>query len=113
MKEKIQEVQNYFKEKLLKGDFKITERDQFIYIVSIDEDYSFTIWMCNEPKNRWLYRDAYNFIYIDLTEEESILLHSLLVSDYNEFRGTMLIEQKKKQIEILKNEIEKLDERDN
>lgn len=98
---------------MLNNDFRIIDRSQFIYVVSIDEDYSFTIWMCNEPKNRWLYRDAYNFIYIDLTEEESILLHNLLVSDYNEFRSTMLVEQKKKQIEILKNEIEKLDERDN
>lgn len=70
--------------------------------------------MSNGPEWRKLADEIeHSFIKFDLTLKQSILLNTLLLSDYNEFKDTMLIDKKKKQIEILKNEIEKLDERDN
>lgn len=103
MKEKIQEVQSYFKTKLLRGEFEIVEREAYTYIVSIDEEYEFTIWMKNDPVCRKLYKHSdNNFMHIDLTEEESILLDSLLVSDYEQFLVDELISKKESELETLK-----------
>jgi hypothetical protein len=103
MKEKIQEVQNYFKTKLLRGEFEIVKREAYTYIVSIDEEYNFSIWMKNGPENRKLYKHADdNFMHIDLTEEESVLLHNLLVSDYKKFLVDELVNKKERELETLK-----------
>lgn len=103
MKEKIQEVQNYFKEKLLKGDFKIIEREQYTYIVSIDEEYKFSIWMKNDAKNRKLNTITHlSFMMLDITDEDAIELDSLLVNDYKQFLVDELISKKESELETLK-----------
>ena len=116
MKKKIQEVQSYFKTKLLRGEFEIVNREAYTYIVSIDGEYEFTIWMKNDPVCRKLYKSAdNNFMDINLTEEESILLHNLLVSDYISFIEETLIKSKEESVKKLEIEIKKLkgDEGDN
>ena len=37
MKTKIKEVQEYFKNKLISGDFKIDEVDQYVLKVTVDD----------------------------------------------------------------------------
>ena len=109
MKEKIQEVQSYFKEKLLRGEFDIIEREAYTYIVSIDEEYEFTIWMKNDPVCRKLYKHSdNNFMHIDLTEEESVLLHNLLVSDYISFIEETIVRNIEESIKTLELEIKEL-----
>ena len=103
MKEKIQEVQSYFKEKLLRGEFDIIERGQYTYIVSIDEEYNFSIWMENDAKNRKLNTIAnLSFMMLDITDEDAIELDSLLVSDYKQFLVDELISKKESELETLK-----------
>ncbi len=80
------------------------ERGQYTYIVSIDEEYNFSIWMENMPENRKLSCGipSNSFIQFDLTTEESILLDSLLVSDYKQFLVDELISKKESELETLK-----------
>lgn len=104
MKEKIKEVQSYFKEKLLKGEFEITKRERYTYRISIDKEYDFHIWMENGPINRKLSTSipSDSFIQFNLTTEESILLDSLLVSDYKKFLVDELVSKKERELEELK-----------
>lgn len=48
MEEKIKEVQEYFKNKMLKGEFVLGERiESNYYDIVIDKKYSFSIWINN------------------------------------------------------------------
>lgn len=103
MKERIQEVQSYFKEKLLIGEFEIIKREQYTYIVSIDGEYEFSIWMENDAKNRKLNTITHlSFMMLDITDEDAIELDSLLVSDYKQFLVDELISKKESELETLK-----------
>ena len=103
MKEIIQEVQSYFKTKLLRGEFDIIERGQYTYIVSIDGEYNFSIWMENDAKNRKLNTFAHlSFMMLDITDEDAIELDSLLVNDYKQFLVDELISKKESELETLK-----------
>lgn len=109
MKEKIKEIQDYFREKLLKGEFEITKRERFTYTVLIDKEYKFEIWMSNGSEHRKLYCSSIGtFMYFDLTKKQALKLHSLLLSDYNQFMKESLIESKKKALEKLQKEIDYL-----
>lgn len=104
MKEKIKEIQDYFKEKLLKGDYKVTSIEEHTCTVLIDDECTFIIWMANGAEHRKLYNlgITQNFIHFYLTQEESILLDSLLVSDYKKFLVDELVSKKERELEKLK-----------
>jgi len=86
MKDKIKEVEDYFKTKLLNGDYEITKRDQYIYTVLIDNKYIFAIWVSGDVCNRDIYVMRDNYIQISFdTIEEKQTLHSKLYKDYNAY----------------------------
>ena len=79
IEQKIFDVVEYFKNKLLTGDFKVTEIGQFVLCLKVDKKYTFSVWISNFDiaSTVKLYSDLgeINFIHIDFTDEESELLH--------------------------------------
>ena len=72
MKEKIQEVQRYFKDKLLNADFEVISCDAYYLKVLIDGEYKFNIWLSSGP----VYRNVISggaqksFMNLHLTSED-------------------------------------------
>ena len=48
MEEKIKEVQDYFKSKILAGEFELLSTDEWHCEIQIDKKYNFHFWMANE-----------------------------------------------------------------
>ena len=54
MKEKIKEIQDYFKDKILSEDFEVSEVSEHVTTLLVDGEYKFNIWTGNIdiPKTR-------------------------------------------------------------
>lgn len=104
---KINEVNQYFKDKLLAGEFTILKMKEHTCKIEIDGQYQFNVWIGNFttiPDSTRLYEDNYNFMHIELSKEESIQLNSILKPAVLGWRKNILIEQKRAELEQLLNE---------
>ena len=107
MESKINEVQDYFKNKILAGDFETIEIGEYVFQIKVDEKYQFSIWIgnWNIPDNTKLYDSYYNFIMFDLTKEEAIQLKAAIMPKVKAYRTGKLIEEKRKELAKLENEL--------
>ncbi len=107
MKKQIKKVQDYFKSKLLSFDFRIKRVDEHTMLIIIDSEYEFTIWIgnINIPSTRKLYRNEFNVIYFELTDDEAKSLHEYLMPVIKEFRKNTLLDKKRKELKKLEEEI--------
>lgn len=106
METKINEVQQYFKDKLLAGDFKIQEISEYVLRISIDDEYVFNLWIGNMDiaDNMKCYDVYYNFMHLSFTEEERIQLKLGVSDNIKLWRKSILIAQKRAELEKLENE---------
>jgi hypothetical protein len=85
IKDKILEVQNYFKNRLLGRNFEVVKRDKYSIHVTVD-GHPFIFWISNGYEYLTEYRfsapeesnDIYPFIHLDFTEKEKERLYRLL-----------------------------------
>ena len=105
MEKKIKEIQDYFRAKMLSGDFKITSIDEHTLDLIIDEKYKFVIWVSNSYQYRKLYENAVRFIDVPFTVTQSKKFDSILKPHTDKFRNDILMVEKKKQLEQLKKEL--------
>ena len=104
METKIQEVQEYFKNKIINGQFELTKTDQFTATILIDEKYIFNIWIPNGGNHIRIYSSDYEYIsFMDIkfSKEEKELV-------WDHFKGIsekIKLEEKKQQFEQLKKEL--------
>jgi hypothetical protein len=107
MENKIIEVQEYFKIKLLDGDFKIDSVGEFTATVIVDEKFEFSLWVGNkdiEGSVRIYHGSNMNFIHLDFSVAESEKIKKILLEDIK--KGEL--KSKQKQLEKLQKEIEQL-----
>ena len=88
MEEKIKEVQDYFKNKLLKGEFETTKITDYWIKLVIDSKYNFFIWMANQEINVRLYESETNFMLFDLSSEEKKIIWDLLNTVLDNYKAT-------------------------
>lgn len=73
MKSKIKEVQNYFSDKILNGDFEVISANKNTLNFSID-GYEFTYWVSNNGPDYleqwWNTRQSSNFILLPEYEDQ-------------------------------------------
>ena len=107
MKKQIKQVQDYFKNKMLSNDFEILNVDEYTLELRIDSEYKFVIWTGNVdiPQSRKLYSGKLSFMDINMTNDEAIKFNELLLPAINKFRKETLLEQKRKELEQLQNEL--------
>jgi len=81
METKIKEVQDYFKNKILSGEFDICEIQQYSVTILVDKTHQFCIWVGREtnPEFCKLWDGRSNFIYFDFVKSEQIGLHESML----------------------------------
>lgn len=104
MEKQIREVQQYFKDKILAKDFEIKIVDAYTVRLSIDNCYSFIIWIGNWDlgETRKNYQSALSFMDLQFTDEESLQLHDILSPEVELYLKNDLIARKEKELEDLK-----------
>ena len=107
METKIKEVQSYFRNKLIAGDFKIDGTDEYVLNITVDGKYKFSIWIgnWNFPDNVRLYDGYYNFMMVDFNQKEIIKLKSIIAPEVDKFRKNVLLKNKRKELEELEKEL--------
>lgn len=105
MQNKIKEVQDYFKNKILTGDFEITEIENYSMVLKVDKIYEFVFWTGNVdiPESRKQYE--FNFMDLDLTEEDHFAIDVILQPSIQDYRRNELYNQKVLELENLKAEL--------
>ena len=82
MENKIKEVQAYFKNKMLKGEFEVLSIEEYYTKIQIDDKYKFHLWGGYNPdsypnKKLWTATEE-NFILFDFTiEERDLIFHHI------------------------------------
>lgn len=99
MKTKISEVQDYFKNKIINGDYEVVSFEPNYVKVQIDSQFDFIIWTGNSALycKQWRYMDNQFMLLTEFTESESAECFKNV---------TALIEENSENIRIAK--IEKL-----
>ena len=105
MEAKIKEVQDYFKNKLLSGEFEVAKISECTIELLVDSEYLFVIWTGNMhlPKYRKNYSNDLSFMDLEFTNEESIELDRILSPIVSKYNKEVLIAQKERELEQLKN----------
>jgi hypothetical protein len=104
MKEQIERVQDYFKNKLLSNEFVIVKIDQYQIEILIDDHFDFTFWIGNldlphSLKNNTLKQ---SFMDLKLTDKNSEKLHAILYPTIMTYRKEVLLAEKTNELENLK-----------
>jgi hypothetical protein len=105
MKTKIKEVQNYFKSKLINGDFEVSEGNYSWIRVIVDKDYTFTVYipsiheMCSQfnPTGE-------DFMVLDISDDEGKAMYNKFYK-IHEWITIKLIERKEIELNQLKSMI--------
>ena len=50
IKQKLEEIQNYFNEKVIKGDYEVVDKTEHNATILIDGEYKFRIWISSGYK---------------------------------------------------------------
>jgi hypothetical protein len=111
MKDRIIEVQKYFKAKLLTGDFKVKSIEQYVICLTIDDEFEFSFWIGNlsiKGSFQSYFGGDINFMSIPFTQKESEKMKSLLSKDIKEFFNNIVIKEKQKQLEQIQEQLQKL-----
>lgn len=110
METKIKEVQDYFKSKLIDGDFDVKEVTEYTISVKI-YGQKFHVWIGNFHNHESinLYDGYYNFIMFDLTDEEKLKLQTILKKVVVKFKKELLAAEKERRIKELEEELQELD----
>ena len=107
METKIKEVQDYFRNKLTKGDFIIKEFSEQTTTVLIDDLYNFTIWTGNKDYGIELYKfgSESNFMQFSLLESDKKAIWNKLKGPIKTWKEVILKRKKMKEFNRLKKEL--------
>jgi hypothetical protein len=109
MKEKIKEVHDYFKEKLLNGDFTVVSLTNYKALIEIDE-YPFWVWTANIdiPDATDIYDGAKSFMGLNLDFDDKKKLSRIFREIITANEKEILEDKKAKYQEELENITNKL-----
>ena len=111
---KLTEIGDYFKHKIISGDFKFISCDEYTAKVIIDERHDFQLWISNDPKEHFNFYSSSFLLdkaidYLRFTTEKQRLAGWRKIKPHvKNYRKTILKKEKQKEIDRLKKEISKL-----
>ena len=108
---KLSEISEYFKGKLLAGDYTFIECGECTAKILIDNKYTIEVWITNDPKYAFDFYDYYLFgikLVGLTTQKERLTGWRHIKLHINKYRSIALKEEKRKQIASLQKEIESL-----
>lgn len=107
MKEKIEEVQGYFRNKILTGEFSTEEITEYVMTIKVDGEYVFNLWIGNITDindSVKLYQSQFNFMDVEFSTEERISIREMINPVVKSFRQTELLEKKRAELAELEKE---------
>lgn len=107
IKLKIKEIQDYFKERILKGGFDLINCTEYIATISIDRTYPFTFWVRNGETqfSQYLSSNYPNFLNLNFTLDEDFKLFKLIDPLLIKYNLEILNQAKIEQYNKLKQEL--------
>ena len=107
MKKQIKELQDYFRNQLMEGNFKLKEVQDHTCVITVDGEYDFSLWKDMKLMKDGLYTsfDARNFMLFDITQEQCLLIDSALRPLLEDHFVNVLYDQKLALYERLKKEL--------
>ena len=114
IEDKLQDVTDYFKNKIIAGEFEFKKCGEHTAEVLIDGKYEFHLWIANEPKNNFdFYRSSF-FItesadFLKFRTQKERMAGWRQVKPYVlDYKRNVLKREKQKQLNRLKKELESL-----
>ena len=108
IEKKINEISDYFKNKILAGDFDFIKCDECTARILIDNKYKFELWIANTPKYNFRIHGQSIDTTIFNTEFKNQKERIKGYSKVKPFIQKGLDENKQKEIEALKQQLENL-----
>lgn len=111
METKIKEVHNYFRDKLINGDFKVDKIKSHEICLIIDNEYLFIIWSANKDYGvQTRGADTLNkgsFMDLIFSDKDKKTIWGKLKPIIKKHNDTVILKEKKYQYEKLKKELGK------
>lgn len=115
IEDKLKDVADYFKHKIITGEFEFKTCGDYTATVLIDEKYEFQLWIANEPKNNFDFYDS-SFILKNSsdflkfrTQKERMAGWKQVKPHVQAYKNKVLKREKQKEFNRLKKELEALD----
>ena len=105
LKNQIKEVQDYFKNKIIDGEYKVNKVDDYSLQVTVDGEYEFCLWTSNGVSHFRLYDGMFNFVNFEFSEAEAILALAECEEARKQAWEDKVRPQKLKQLEKLQKEL--------
>lgn len=105
LKKQIKEVQDYFKNKIVNGEYKVTAADDYSLQITIDGEYKFCLWTSNGADMFRLYEGMYNFVELEFSEAEATLAFAKCKEARKQAWEDKIRPQKLKELEKLQKEL--------
>src|SRR5690554_6914070 len=107
---RIKELNDYFVNKLVNGEYEVVESDRYTVMVNID-GYRFIIWIGNEGSNLQTYGQGFDSNFMELffdSDQKSMVYKNLTRDEKSKMFLMEEIENKEKEIEQLKSRLNKI-----
>ena len=106
IEQQLQDVDDYFKSKVLSGDYEVIETNQHEAVLSVDDKYDFKVWIGNDmPDNIFIYGIT-AFKMPKLSDSEKQKAWDILEPKLKAYNETTVKAEKLKQYNKLKKELE-------
>ena len=108
LKKQIKEVQDYFRNKIVDGEYKVIAADDYtltIAVTNFDEEYKFCLWTANGEDMFRLYEGMFNFVELEFSEAEQTLAFAKCEEARAQAWEDKVRPQKLKQLEKLQKEL--------
>ena len=110
MENKIKEVQEYFRNKIVNGEYEILEMDQYIACILIEDKYKFGIWHAGGVNHVEIYHtgnSSNSFMYIKFNYNDKTVIFNYLKPYVDKNIKLRLIKQKEHELLKLKESLNK------
>ncbi len=106
----LKKVAEYFKQKLLTGDYEFVKCGEHVAEIRIDKKYTFKLWIANDPEyNFGFYGQTFQEDFMQLRTQKERLAGWRRIKPYiQDYKNTILKRAKQKQFNQLKKELKAL-----
>ena len=105
MEKKIKEVYDYFKGKVVSGEYEIKDCDMHTMTLIVDGKYKFVMWLANGEWALETYENSASFMQLEFTDEEKAVAYKKLLAHKKRLFNEQAISERKKEIEKLEEEL--------
>ena len=109
LKSRIKELNDYFVEKLVNGEYEVVESDKYKIMVNVN-GYKFNIWIANGESYVQTYGQGFkdNLMELFFNEAQKSTIYENLTRDKTKMALMAEIENKQREIEQLKSRLSKV-----